>query len=50
MAARKHTAPTRALPSTSPTETRAIRAASVDQLVQILDDFSDALALVETAA
>lgn len=49
MSAQKPTELTGSNPSTSPAETRVIRAASVEQLQKILDDFSDALALVETA-
>lgn len=49
MAARRHTASTRAHASTSPADTHVIRAASLDMLAQILDDFTDALALIETA-
>ena len=49
MPTRKTTAPAGAARSTSPADTHVIRAASVDMLVQVLDDFSDALSLVETA-
>lgn len=48
MLTRKTNAPTARSASTS-ADTCVIRAASVDQLAQILDDFSDALAFVETA-
>jgi len=49
MPTRKTTAPAGAARSTSLADTHVIRAASLDMLAQILDDFTDALALVETA-
>jgi hypothetical protein len=49
MPTRKTTAPAGAVRSTSLADTHVIRAAHVDMLAQVLDDFSDALALVETA-
>ena len=36
-------------PTAPPADTHVIRAASLDMLAQILDDFTDALALIETA-